>query len=126
MNDFLPRFHRLNIGNNATIRRVFSASDLRTWCAMAGVETRCHAVPEPLLAGLFSYLLGEELPGHGANYLKQQMRFETSAVAGELLDASVTVTHLVREKALVYLDTVCRGDGGRVVCSGTALVLFRR
>ncbi len=125
MNDALPRFSRLDIGDKAVVRRAFSADDLRVWRVMAGLGTPWRTVPEPLIAGLFSYLLGEQLPGHGTNYLKQRMRFESAAVAGEQLAAHVTVTRLVFEKALVYLDTLCSGEDGRVICSGSALVLFR-
>ena len=84
---------------------------------MAGLEDETpDQVPEPLIAGLFSYLLGEELPGHGTNYLKQHMRFEEDARIGETLTATVTITHL---------DTLCTGEDGRMICAGDALVLFQ-
>jgi acyl-CoA thioesterase FadM len=74
---------------------------------------------------LFSYLLGEELPGHGTNYLKQTMQFEDQARIDELLTARVIVNRLRPEKALVNLETICTGEGGRLICRGEALVLFQ-
>ncbi|ASK33743.1 hotdog family protein [Alloalcanivorax mobilis] len=122
----LPRFHALKLEDQATVARTFSAEDVREWCDLAGVDAPFDQVPEPLIAGLFSYLLGEHLPGHGTNYLKQHMRFEEQGRIGEALTASVTVTHLRPGKALVNLDTLCTGEDGRVICAGDALVLFEQ
>lgn len=122
----LPRFHALQLEDQATVQRAFSAEEAREWCVLAGIETPFEHVPEPLIAGLFSYLLGEQLPGHGTNYLKQHMRFEDQGRLGETLTACVTVTHLRPGKALVNLDTLCTGEDGRVICAGDALVLFQQ
>ena len=126
MSETLPRFNALRLEDQATVERRFSAEDVRAWCDMAGLEDEPpDQVPEPLIAGLFSYLLGEELPGHGTNYLKQHMRFEEDARIGETLTATVTITHLRGDKALVNLDTLCTGEDGRMICAGDALVLFQ-
>jgi acyl dehydratase len=76
-----------------------------------------------LVAGLFSRLLGVDLPGPGSNYLKQQMEFPSSAAVGEELRALVQITSIRPEKRLVYLTTTCLGADDRVVCRGQALVL---
>lgn len=92
---------------------------------MAGLDTPWPLVPEPLIAGLFSCLLGEQLPGHGTNYLKQHMHFESNARIDETLTATVSVSRLRGDKSLVYLDTRCTGEDGRLICGGDALVLFQ-
>ncbi|MBL7249207.1 hypothetical protein [Alloalcanivorax marinus] len=121
----LPRFDQLRAGDQARVTRRFEASDLQEWCRLAGYQGDWPKVPEPLIAALFSYLLGEELPGHGTNYLKQNMRFHAAGRPGEALTATVTVSRLRRDKALVYLDTRCTGEGDRLICDGDALVLFQ-
>ncbi len=125
MSQSLPRFTALRLEEQATVERRFSAEDVREWCRIAGLDDEPEHVPEPLIAGLFSYLLGEELPGHGTNYLKQHMRFEDDARVDETLTATVTITHLRGDKALVNLDTLCTGEDGRMICAGDALVLFQ-
>ena len=128
MSEKLPRFHALNVGDSVSVGRSFDQPALAEWCRLAKVgeaEGDWREVPEPLIAGLFSCLLGEELPGHGTNYLKQHMHFHTLARAGESLTATVTVTRLRPDKALVNLETRCTGEGGRLICSGDALVLFQ-
>lgn len=125
MTGALPRFHRLALGDTASLQRTFGTADLAAWAELAHAPVPVDRVPEPLLAGLFSCLLGEHLPGHGTNYLKQHLELRNPARPGEPLTARVTVTRLRPDKALVNLDTICLGADGRLICSGEALVLFR-
>ncbi|MFP1682820.1 hypothetical protein ACLD0W_09925 [Alloalcanivorax sp. C16-1] len=120
-----PRFNTLEIGDRAEVTRRYSDDDIAEWCRLAEFDGDWDTVPEPLIAALFSYLLGEELPGHGTNYLKQSMRFHDHGRPGEALTASVAVSRLRRDKALVNLETRCLGEDGRLLCDGEALVLFQ-
>lgn len=121
----LPRFSKLTVGDRAETTRRYNAEDLREWCRLSENEEDWSTLPEPLIAALFSCLLGEKLPGHGTNYLKQSMRFHDLGRPDEALTASVEVTRLRPEKALVNLDTRCVGEDGRLICDGQALVLFQ-
>ncbi|MFL1485742.1 hypothetical protein [Marinobacter sp. LN3S78] len=121
----LERFDALSEGQSATLERRFSADDIHDWSQLCQLDDDWQGVPEPLIAGLFSCLLGEDLPGHGTNYLKQAMTFHATADADEPLQASVTVSRLRRDKALVSLTTRCTGRDGRLICDGEALVLFQ-
>lgn len=113
---------KLEIGRSAEVSRRFPASDSAVFAGLAGMDTLPQEVPQPLIGGLFSYLLGVRLPGFGTNYLKQEMRFLSPARFGETLTARVTITRLRPEKHLVDLETVCLGEDGRRVCEGRALV----
>ncbi|MFW5825489.1 MAG: hypothetical protein ACOCVV_11060, partial [Marinobacter sp.] len=75
----LERFDALKEGHTARLDHSFSAADIREWCDLCQLDQHWQGVPEPLIAGLFSCLLGEDLPGHGTNYLKQSMTFHTTA-----------------------------------------------
>lgn len=111
------------VGRSRTLYRTFSEADLTSYGALAGDTCPEGEVPEPLVAGLFSTLLGVHLPGRGTNYLKQALRPVTAARAGEELAATVEVVRVVPDKRLVYLATTCRGADGRTVAEGEALVL---
>ena len=124
MSEQIPRFDALAVGDSATTTRCFSAKDMAQWCDMMSLDKARAQVPEPLVAAMFSYLLGEKLPGHGTNYLKQDMRFEDMARIDETLSVAVRISRLRRDKALVDLDTTCTGSDGRTICTGRALVLF--
>jgi len=120
-----PRFSALRVGDTADVRRTFSRADIAAWAELAQMPALPAHSPEPLIAALYSYLLGERLPGHGTNYLKQSLNFHALAEMDEPLRAEVRVTRLRADKALVNLDTQCHGADGRLLCSGQALVLFR-
>ncbi len=126
MSTRLAAFTRLGTGDSASITRRYSRQELQAWAGIAQSPSPGDRVPEPLIAALFSYLLGEKLPGHGTNYLKQHMRFLDHGRVNEELTATVTITRLRPDKALVNLSSRCTGRGGRLLCDGESLVLFKR
>ncbi len=114
----------MKIGDRARVTRVFRAQDVAALVALAGAPSvQQRSVPEPLIGGLFSYLLGRELPGFGTNYLKQHMRFLRPARLGEPITATVEITRIRPDKHLVDLATTCTAADGTVLCDGRALVL---
>jgi len=134
-----PVLYGLRPGLSASTTRTFGTADLDEYGDLTGdrnpifrddLEARARGfkrriVPWPLLAGMFSDLLGTRLPGRGTGWMKQTLRYPSAAHPGEALTATVTITRLRAEKELVNLTTrVCAADG-RVVCDGEALVLVR-
>lgn len=113
---------QFELGQIASTTRTFSAADLAEYAALTGARTQTNIVPASLLGGMFSYLLGTTLPGHGTNYLKQHLEFPASARVGEAITATVEIVRLRPEKNLVNLRTVCRNPRGEIVCEGEALV----
>jgi len=123
----------LAVGQTARTSRIFTASDISHYGALTGdtglsfgarrpKRTR-SIVPGPLLGGLFSDLLGTQLPGRGTNWLKQRFSFPRPAYVDEPLTAEVKIIRLRPEKALVNLRTICKNSDGEIVCEGEALVL---
>lgn len=124
-------------GQRAQTRRTFTAIDLAEYADLTGdtnpVFTNANyarelgldglPVPGGLLGGLFSYLLGTELPGRGTNYLKQRLHFAAPAYVDQTLTASVEIIRIRPDKQLVNLSTLCADAANNVVCHGEALVL---
>jgi len=108
-------------GQTATVTRSYTATDLARFNELSGAEAGAH-VPEPLIAALFSYLLGVKLPGSGTNYLKQELAFHAPAPLDTVLTASVEITRIRPEKHLVDLWARCVTPDGTVICEGRALV----
>jgi acyl dehydratase len=131
-----PSFKGLRIGQRAETRRTFTAQDMAEYSDLTGDANPLFAdpdytrqgglvgpiVPGALLGGLFSCLLGTQLPGQGTNYLKQKLVFSAPAFADQELTASVEIVRLRPEKKLVNLYTVCTDPAGEAVCDGEALV----
>jgi len=113
------------IGQSATSKRTFTAADLHEYASLAGIAQEPRTVPGPLLGGMFSYLLGTQLPGRGTNYLKQHLEFSQPAFGGDELTATVEIVRLRPEKNLVNLRTTCFNARGEIVCQGEALVFVK-
>lgn len=75
-----------------------------------------------LTAGLISAVIGEQLPGHGTVYLKQNLTFTAPVRPGDKVDAIVKVIKIDATKRRVTLDCQCL-VGDTVVLKGDALVL---
>ena len=130
-------FKGMELGQSAGTTRSFTTTDLDEYADLTGDSNPVitdadyargrglegQLVPGGLLGGLFSYLLGTQLPGPGTNYLKQRLHFPNPAYTGQELAARVEIVRLRPEKQLVNLRTVCTDPAGRIVCQGEALVL---
>ena len=121
----------LKIGQQTSASRIFSANDVVHYRTLTG-DTGLHfgvksetVVPGPLLAGMFSDLLGTKLPGRGTNWLKQQLRYPTVAHVGAEITATVEIIRLRPEKDLVNCRTTCTNEAGEIVCEGEALVCVK-
>jgi 3-hydroxybutyryl-CoA dehydratase len=115
----------MKVGDTASVVRTYTPADLAAFAALCGDDGPLDAVPEPLLAALFSYLLGVTLPGPGTNYLKQELTFAAPAPLGEVLTATVAITRLRPEKHLCDLATTVTAADGRTLVTGRALVLVK-
>ena len=75
-----------------------------------------------LTASLISAVIGEQLPGHGAVYLSQSLKFMAPVRPGDMVYAEVKVTAIDHARRRVTLETHC-AVGDTVVLKGEALVL---
>ncbi len=75
-----------------------------------------------LSASLISAVIGEQLPGHGTVYLKQNLTFMAPVRPGDQVEAVVKVLEIDYAKRRVTLDCRCF-VGDTVVLKGDALVL---
>lgn len=114
----------MQVGQSASLSRSYTKADLEGFASLSGSAVP-ETIPEPLVAALFSYLLGVELPGPGTNYLKQELRFLAQASPGTELTAKVEITRLRPDKHLVDLWATCTDANGVLVCEGRSLVKAR-
>lgn len=77
-----------------------------------------------LVAGLISTTIGTKLPGVGAIYLGQSLRFLRPTYIGDTITATVTVKAIREDKPILTLETVCTNQRGEQVISGEATVLY--
>ena len=129
----------LKTGQTAGINRIFSQSDINEYIDITGDFNQLHknydfvrtngfdnlVVPTPLIGGIFSKLLGTDLPGRGTNWLKLSLNFLAPAYLEEKISTKVTIARIRADKELVNLDLTALGRADRVLCQGEALVLVK-
>jgi 3-hydroxybutyryl-CoA dehydratase len=75
-----------------------------------------------LSAGFISAVLGTKLPGPGAIYMSQNLRFKAPVKIGDTVTATCTVTEVIPEKRRAVLSTICK-VGETVVIEGEAMIM---
>jgi len=132
-------FDELSVGQSAEITRVVGAGDIEAFAEVSGDTNPVHldeayARGTPfggriahgmLSAAYISAVLGTQLPGPGAIYLSQSMRFRRPVKIGDAVTARATVKELDDKRGHVTLQTVCEVNGKAVV-DGEAVVMVPR
>ena len=113
-------FEELSVGMSAEFAKTITEADILLFGAATGDNQALHFDEEYaaktqfkgriahgiLSAGVISAALGNRLPGPGAVYVAQTLRFKAPVRAGDTLHAKVTIKELLPEKKRVVLDTV--------------------
>jgi 3-hydroxybutyryl-CoA dehydratase len=76
-----------------------------------------------LTTGLISAVLGTKLPGEGAIYLSQDIKFLAPVYLNDTITATVKIIELNEEKRKVTVSTICTNQEGKEVLSGKAILL---
>lgn len=132
-------FEDLSVGQSADMTHVVSADDIDAFAKVSGDTNPVHLdeayaktttfqgriAHGMLSAAYISAVLGTRLPGPGAIYLNQSLRFRRPVRIGDAVTARVTVQALDERRGHVTLATQCLVDGKAVV-DGEAVVMVPR
>ena len=130
----MPR--ELKVGDTATIRRAFSDADVRRFAELsldhnpihldeayaADTQFKQRIVHGALVGSLFSALLGEHLPGHGAIYMSQSLQFKGPVYLDMEVIAKVEITAIREGRPIVTARTTCMDTDGKILVSGEAVM----
>ena len=135
-----PRPQRLAVGQRAVFAKTITDTDIRTFAALTGDHNPLHLdeafagrsrFGRPiahgiLVAGVISAALGMGLPGPGAIYLSQTLKFLRPVYPGDTVTATVEVIAYREDKGIVTLRTTCANQAGAPVVDGEAMLLVAR
>ncbi len=130
-------FDEIAVGDRAEITRMLSQDDIELFAIMSGDVNPAHVDEEFARSDLFreviahgmwggaliSTVIGTKLPGPGAIYLGQTLRFRRPVKIGDVVTVSVTVTARDEAKHRITLDCLCVNQDGEQVITGSAEVL---
>ncbi|HEX6989513.1 MAG TPA: MaoC family dehydratase [Bacillota bacterium] len=125
------------IGDRAEHTRCLTAEDVAAFAALTGDDNPLHLDAEfargtpfgrPVVHGLLTLsmigaLLGTRLPGPGAIYVEQQVRFRRPVYVGDRVTAAVEVIAVDPQRRRLTLRTECRNQEGETVLEGTAVLV---
>ena len=129
----------LTVGQSASYGRAISEADVREFALMSGDFNPVHLdeayartttfqgriAHGMLSAAYISAVIGTRLPGPGAIYLSQSLRFRRPVKIGDPVTTRVTITALDERRGHATFATVCQVDGKTVV-EGEALIMVPR
>ncbi len=132
-------FEDLSEGQSAELTRVASAAAIEAFAEITGDTNPLHLdeayatttsfgqriAHGALVAAYISAVIGTRLPGPGAAFLTQSLRFRRPVRLGDSVTARVTVKTLYPQRAHVLLATACEVNG-KVVVDGEALLMAPR
>jgi len=127
----------VEVGDSAQVVRRATDEDIAAFVESVGDYNPIHADPEyasttifkePIApgiwtAGLISAVIGTRLPGPGAIYLSQELKFLKPVLFGDVITARAEVVEVMRERNRMRLRTVCTNQRGDEVLTGEALVM---
>ena len=125
------------IGTVETITRTITDADVLMFANLTGDHNPVHLnaeyaattrFREPiahgiLTSGLISAVIGTKLPGLGAIYLNQTLKFMAPVFHGDTITASAEVIASKPEKRILTLRTACVNQHGLTVIEGEAVVM---
>ncbi|AHE52303.1 bifunctional enoyl-CoA hydratase/phosphate acetyltransferase [Sphingomonas sanxanigenens] len=129
-------FDEIGVGDTASIVRTLTGQDIQLFALVSGDVNPAHMDADYAATdlfrrviahgmwggGLISAVLGTELPGPGAIYLSQSLRFTWPVGLGDTITASVTVIEKRPDHDIVIFDCRCVNQDGELVISGQAEV----
>ncbi len=124
------------VGQTASLSRTISSDDIESFARISGDDNPVHLDEEfakqtrfgrriahgMFAAGLISAAVGTRLPGYGAIYMEQSLRFRRPVFIGDTVTVTVTVTDWNDEKRRVRVETACTNQDGERVVEGEALL----
>jgi 3-hydroxybutyryl-CoA dehydratase len=128
---------KIKVGDSASVTKTISDADIRTFGDLTGDHNPLHfdneharrtrfgqPISHGMLTGsLFSPIIAHQLPGEGAIYLSQSLRFVAPVFAGDTITAELTVTRVRDDKQIITLEGVAKNQRGEVVITGESVVL---
>ncbi len=126
----------LEVGMSAAFEKPVTEADVATFAEISGDNNPVHLdeayaagtmfkqriAHGMLTAGLISTVIGTKLPGNGAIYLSQSLRFRAPVLLGQTVSATVEITKIEPDRRRVHLACTCK-VGDAVVLDGEAMVM---
>lgn len=128
--------NELKVGDRAQFAKTVSESDIYLYAGVTGDFNPAHINEEyakktffetrivhgMLTSGFISTVIGNQLPGSGTIYIRQELNFLAPVRIGDTITSQVEVLEIMTEKKQVRLKTTCFNQEEKTVLDGEAIV----
>lgn len=129
----------IQVGDTASFSKTVTEADIVMFAGVSGDNNPVHLDAQfaqttqfgqriahgMLTASFISTVLGTKLPGVGAIYVSQTLRFLRPVYIGDTVTAIATIESYNRERERMKVATVCINQHGEEVVAGEADLLYR-
>lgn len=126
-------------GDSASFSKRITEEDVYLYAALSGDVNPVHLDIEYarqtrfgqriahglLVAGLISTVIGTRIPGPGAIYAGQTLRFRRPVFLDDTITVTATITKYDQDSGRMTLETVCRNQAGEEVIVGEADIRYQ-
>jgi len=133
----LKTIHNLSVGEKAEFSKMISQQDVTQFAELTGDKNPLHLDEEyakgtmfqkpvvhgAMITGLISAVLGMKLPGPGALYASQELRYLKPVFIGDSVTAFAEVKEIITEKNRVIFRTGCTNQNRELVAEGISILL---
>ena len=130
---------KIIVGQSASFSKTISESDVYGFAGIVGDFNEIHInqakaeksifgsrIAHGMLVGsLISTVIGMYLPGPGAIYLEQDLKFKKPVFIGDTVTAMVVVSEIInKEKGIMKLNTTISNQREEIVTDGYAIIKY--
>ncbi|THB67402.1 MAG: MaoC family dehydratase [Gammaproteobacteria bacterium] len=127
----------IRIGDTASFGKTLTEADVYQFTGIIGNFNPTHVnkvfaektgmksrtVPQMLVAGFVSKILGTQYPGNGTIHIAQDLEFIKPVYIGDTVETTVKVTKIDGKTNRVWLDLYCYNEEGEKVLTGEAEII---
>ncbi|MCH9765177.1 MAG: MaoC family dehydratase [Alphaproteobacteria bacterium] len=133
-------FEDLSLGQEARVSTTVHEADINKFAEVSGDNNPVHLDADyaattmfkeriahgMLSAAYISAVFGTKLPGPGAIYISQSLKFTAPVKIGDTVETTVKIIDLNAEKKRARFETVCAVDGKPVLKGEAELMVPKR
>ncbi|WP_026895590.1 MaoC family dehydratase [Clostridiisalibacter paucivorans] len=131
-------FHILQIGFKDSFTKIIDEDAVQKFSELTGDVNPIHMNEDyakttrykrriahgVISAGIISALIGNKMPGVGAIYVSQELKFKAPVFIDDILTANGEVVERWEDKNRIKIKTDVINQDGKVVTEGYAIVMF--
>ena len=126
----------LHVGDKAEFSKTISESDIYLYAGITGDFNPAHIneayaaktffktriAHGMLLGGFISAIFGNQLPGPGTIYIRQELNFLRPVHIGDTVTARAEIVEVLTEKNRIRVETTCVNQDGILLVDGEAIL----